>query len=100
VLKPCPCGVAEVERQILDDEKINHRSCGLASEPIVLKPYTGVGVPVIPWHVGRSAEVRRELQVADALAKGPWTSLVRRPVAVAVVVTVVAPPTSKIVVAA
>jgi hypothetical protein len=44
--------------------------------------------------------VRRKLHVADALAKGPWTALVRRPAAVAVVVAVVAPPASSIVMVA
>jgi hypothetical protein len=63
----------------------------VASELVVLEPYAGVGVPVVPWHIGWSVEARRELRVADALTKGPWTSLVRRPAAIAVVVDVVAP---------
>jgi hypothetical protein len=29
VLDPCPCGVTEVERQVLDDEEIVHRSPGV-----------------------------------------------------------------------
>jgi hypothetical protein len=44
--------------------------------------------------------VRRKLRVADALAKGPWTSLIWRSVAVAVVVTIVAPSASTVVVVA
>jgi hypothetical protein len=58
----------EVERQVLDHEEIVGRSTGVAREPVVLEPYTGVGVPIIPWHVGRSSEARGELRVADALA--------------------------------
>jgi hypothetical protein len=42
--------------------------------------------------------VRRELCIADALAKGPWTPLVRRPAVVAIVVVVMAPPAPTIVV--
>jgi hypothetical protein len=72
----------------------------VASEPVVLEPHVGVGVPVVPRHVGRSAEARRELRVADALAKSSWTPLVRGPAAVAFVVAVVAPPASVVVMVA
>jgi hypothetical protein len=69
-------------------------------EPVVLEPHAWVGVPVVSWHVGRSTKGRTELRVADALTKGRWTSLVRRPAAVAVVVAVVSPPASTVVVVA
>jgi hypothetical protein len=49
----------------------------VACEPIVLKPYAGVGVPVVSWDIGRSPEAQKKFCVTDALAKGPWTSLVR-----------------------
>jgi hypothetical protein len=49
----------------------------VASELVVLEPYAGVGIPVVPWHIGRSTKARRELRIADVPAKGPWTSLVR-----------------------
>jgi hypothetical protein len=49
----------------------------VACEPIVLEPYAGVGVPIVSWHIGRSLEVRRKFRVADALAKGSLTTLVR-----------------------
>jgi hypothetical protein len=49
----------------------------VARKPVVLEPYTGVGVPVVPWHVGWSSEARGELHVTDAPAKSPWTLLVR-----------------------
>jgi hypothetical protein len=52
------------------------RSTGVARELVVLEPYAGVGVPIVPWHIGRSPEARGEFRVADALAKGPWTLLV------------------------
>jgi hypothetical protein len=100
ILEPCPCGVAEVERQILDDEEVVRRSPGMASEPVVLEPHAGVGVSVVPRYVGRSVEARGEPRTPDALAKGPWTSLAWRPAMVAVVVAVVAPPKSVIVVVA
>jgi hypothetical protein len=50
--------------------------------------------------LGRSTEVRRELHIADALAKSPWTPLFRRPAGVTVVVAVVASHASAIVVVA
>jgi hypothetical protein len=77
VLKPSACGVAEVERQVLDDEKVVGCSPGVACKPVVLEPYAGVSVPVVSWDIGRSPEARRKFRVADALAKGPWTLLVR-----------------------
>jgi hypothetical protein len=76
VLEPCTCRVAKVERQVLDHEEIVGRPTGVAREPVVLEPYTGVGVPVVPWHVGQSLEARGELRVTDAPAKSPWTPLV------------------------
>jgi hypothetical protein len=62
----------------------------MAREPVVLEPHARVGVPVVSWHIGQSAKARRELCVADALSKSPWTPLVQRPAAVAVIVAVVA----------
>jgi hypothetical protein len=76
VLEPCPRGVTKVERQVLDDEEIVCRSPGMARESVVLEPYAGVSVPGVPWHVGRGTKAQRELHVADAPAKGSWTSLV------------------------
>jgi hypothetical protein len=72
----------------------------VAGESVVLEPHAGVGVPVVPRYVGRGAEARGEPCIPDALTKSPWTSLVRRPAAVALVVAVVASPTSAIVVVA
>jgi hypothetical protein len=57
----------EVERMILDDEEIICCYPGMARESVVLEPYVGVGVPVVPWHVGRSVKAQRELCIADAL---------------------------------
>jgi hypothetical protein len=70
------CGVAEVERQVLDHEEIIGRPTGVAREPVVLELDTRVGVPVVPWYVGRSPETRGELRVTDAPVKSPWTPLV------------------------
>jgi hypothetical protein len=47
----------------------------VARKPVVVKPHAGVGVPIVPWHIGRSPEMQGELRVADAPAKGPWTPL-------------------------
>jgi hypothetical protein len=77
VLEPCARGIAEVERQVLDDEEVVGRSPGMACEPVVLEPYAGVGVPIVSWHIGRSPEARRKRHVVDALAKSPRTSLVQ-----------------------
>jgi hypothetical protein len=77
VLEPSVRGVATVERHVLDDEKVVGRSPCVACEPVVLKPYAGVGVPVVSWDIGRSPEARRKFRVTDALAKGSWTPLVR-----------------------
>jgi hypothetical protein len=71
MLEPRTCRVAEVERQVLDHEEIVGRPTGVAREPVVLEPYTGVGVPVVSRHVGRSPEARGELHVTDAPAKSP-----------------------------
>jgi hypothetical protein len=49
----------------------------VAREPVVLEPYTGVGVPVVSRHVGRGPEARGELRVTDAPAESPWTPLVQ-----------------------
>jgi hypothetical protein len=77
VLEPSACGLGEVERQVLDDEKVVGHSPGMACEQVVLKPYTGVGVPIVSWDIGRSPEARRKFRGTDALAKGLRTSLVR-----------------------
>jgi hypothetical protein len=47
VLKPRARRIAEVERQVLDDEQVVGRSPGVARESVVLEPYTGVGVPIV-----------------------------------------------------
>jgi hypothetical protein len=77
MLEPRACGVAEVERQILDHEEIVSHPTGVAHEPVVLEPHTGVGVPVVSRYVGRGLEARGELLVTDAPAKSSWTPLVR-----------------------
>jgi hypothetical protein len=57
VLEPCPRGVAEVERQILDDEEIIYRSARMARELVVFQPHTGVSVSVISRDVGWSSKM-------------------------------------------
>jgi hypothetical protein len=72
----------------------------VARESVVLEPYTGVGVPIVSWHIGRSPEARGKLRVMDAPAESPWTPLVRRPAALAVVIAIMAPPVPAVVVVA
>jgi hypothetical protein len=75
MLESCARGVAEVEWQILDHKEIISRSSGMARESVVLKPYAGIVVPVVSWHVGQGPKVRGELRVADAPTKGPQSRL-------------------------
>jgi hypothetical protein len=75
VLEPRTCEITEVERQVLDHEEIVGRSSGMARKSVVLEPYAGIGVPVVSWHIGRGPKARGELRVADALTKGPWSTL-------------------------
>jgi hypothetical protein len=56
VLEPCPRGVTEVERQVLDGEEVICRSLRVARKSVVLEPHTRVGVPVVPGDVGRSTK--------------------------------------------
>jgi hypothetical protein len=77
VLEPHACRVTEVEWKVLDHEEIVGRTTGMAHEPVVLEPYTRVGVPIVPWHVGWRPIARGELRVTDASAKSPGTPLVR-----------------------
>jgi hypothetical protein len=58
VLEPHACGIAEVEWQVLDHEEIIGRSSGMARKSVFLKPYAGIGVPVVSWHIGRGSEAR------------------------------------------
>jgi hypothetical protein len=62
----------------------------VASEPVVLEPHAGVGVPIVPWYVGRSPETQGEPRILYTLDEGSWTPLVRRQAAVMVIVVVVA----------
>jgi hypothetical protein len=70
----------------------------VADEPVVLEPYDGFDVPIVPGYVGQSSETRGEPCIWDALAKSLWTPLVQRPAAVTIVVVVVASPASSVVV--
>jgi hypothetical protein len=77
MLEPHARGVAEVKRQILDNEEIVGRPTGVTRETVVLKPHTGVGDPVISQYVGWGPEAREELRVTNAPAESPRTLLVR-----------------------
>jgi hypothetical protein len=100
VLEQRALGIAEVKRQVLDDEQVVGLFPSAARELVVLEPYAGVGVPVVPRHIGRSPEARGELHTADVPAKGSRTSLVRGPAALAVAVAVMATPVPTVVVVA
>jgi hypothetical protein len=75
VLEPRTCGIAKVERQVLDHEEIVGCSSGMARKSVVLEPYARIGVPIVSWHIGRGPEARGELRVTDAPTKGPWSTL-------------------------
>jgi hypothetical protein len=49
MLEPRACGVVEVKWQVFDHEEIVGRPTSEAREPVVLKPQTRVGVPVVSW---------------------------------------------------
>jgi hypothetical protein len=72
----------------------------VAREPVILEPHAGVGVAVVPGHVGRISETRGGPRILDARAKGSWTPLVWRPATVTVIVPVVASSTTPVVVVA
>jgi hypothetical protein len=72
----------------------------VAGESVVLKPYAGVGIPVVPGYVGQSSETRGEPRIPDALAKGLWTPLVQRPAVISIIIAVVASPAFSVVVVA
>jgi hypothetical protein len=61
VLEQCAWRVTEVERQVLDKEKVVSRSTSVALEPVVLEPHVGVGVPIVSWHIGRRPEARGDV---------------------------------------
>jgi hypothetical protein len=66
VLEPRACGIAEVERQVLDDEQVIGRSPGVARESVVLEPYTGVESP--SFTLAALPQLRAAPSVVGALA--------------------------------
>jgi hypothetical protein len=100
VLEPRPRRVAEVERQVLDDEEIIRRCPPCDTRAGSPRATRWCCVPVVPRYVGRSSKTRGEPRTPDALAKGSWTPLIWRPVAVTIIVVVMALLASSVVVVA
>jgi hypothetical protein len=67
MLEPRPRGVPEVERQVLDDEKVVCRSPRVAREPVVLQPYADVGVSL---YLGTSVGARK--REGNLASRTPW----------------------------
>ena len=63
--------------EVLDDEVVIIHSSGLAGEPEVFEPYTGVCLPGILGDVGRRSEALWERRSLDASAKGPWSQAIQ-----------------------
>ena len=66
-----------VDREVLNDEVVIIHSIGLAGEPKVFKPYTGVHLPGVLGDVGRRLEALWERCSLDVSAKGPWSQAIR-----------------------
>ena len=62
-----------VDGELLNDEVVIIHSSGLAGEPEVFEPYTGVCLLGVPSGVGRRSEALWERCFLDATTKGPWS---------------------------
>ena len=63
--------------EVLNDEMVIIHSSGLAGEPEVFEPYTGIRSPGVFGDVGRWSEAMWERRFLDATAKGLWSGAVR-----------------------
>ena len=71
--KPCSNMLSHIEGEVLNDEVVIIHSSGLAGEPKVFEPYTGIHLPGIFGDVGRRSEALWEQRSVDATSKGPWS---------------------------
>jgi hypothetical protein len=77
VLESRPCGVAEVEWQVHDDEEVIRHSTHVAREPLVLQPHTGVHLPIESKDFCRGLEDRGKSRIPHVLTKGLQAPLVQ-----------------------
>ena len=59
--------------EVLNDEVAIIHSSGLAGEPKVFEPYTGICFPSVFGDVGRWSKALWERRFLDATAKGLWS---------------------------
>ena len=60
------------DREVLDDEAVIIHSPGLAGEPEVFEPYTGVSLPGVSGDIGGWLEALWERRSLDVMTEGPW----------------------------
>ena len=65
-----------IDGEVLNDEVIIIHSFGLASDPEVFKPYTGIRLPGIFGDVGGRSEALWERRSLYASTKGPWSQAI------------------------
>ena len=61
-----------IDGEVLNDEVVIIHSSGLAGEPKVFEPYTGIHFLGVFGDVGRRSEELWERRSLDATTKGPW----------------------------
>ena len=65
-----------VNGEVLNDEVVIIHSSGLAGEPKIFEPYTGVRLPGVLGDVGGRSDALWEQCSLDASAKGPWSRVI------------------------
>ena len=75
--EPCSNMLLHADGEVLNDEMVIIHSSGLAGEPEVFEPYTGVCLPGVSGDVGGWSEALWERRFLDAATKGPWPRAIR-----------------------
>ena len=75
--KPRPNMFPHIDGEILNDEMIIIHPFGLAGDPKIFEPNTGVRLLVELADVGGWSEVLWEQRSLDSLIKGPWSRALR-----------------------
>jgi len=71
--KPCLNMFPHTDGEILNDEKVIIHPSGLAGEPEIFEPNTGVCLPGVLGDVGGRSEALWEWCSLDTPVKGPWS---------------------------
>ena len=69
--EPCSNMLPHADGEVLNDEVVIIHSSGLAGEPEVFEPHTGIRFPGVFGDVGRWSEALWERRFLDATTKGP-----------------------------